>query len=87
MKSNGKYVFSLIYYQPSVPCCRRAKFCLNMPGDLDQVIILTSSTQLMFLVYNMDEWRICRIAEFYGIFLRLRWRLQDFNHMAGWGLV
>ena len=31
-----------------------------MPGDLGHVIILTSSTRL---VYNMDEWRICGNAE------------------------
>ena len=46
IKSNEKYVFSLIYYP------RRAKFYLNMPGDFDHVIILTSSTQLVALVYK-----------------------------------
>ena len=35
------------------------------------------------LVYNMDEWRICGNAEFDAIFLRLRWKLADFDHMAG----
>ena len=34
----------------------------------------------------MAEW-ICRKAEFNGIFLRLRWKLEDFDHMAGWGPV
>ena len=33
---------------------------------------LTSSTQLMALVYNMDECIICGKAEFNAIFLRLR---------------
>ena len=86
MKSNEKYVF-LDLLPPSGPCCRSAKFYLNMPGDLDNVIILTSSTQLVALVYNMDEWRICGKPEFNGIFLRLIWKLEDFNHMAGWGPV
>ena len=36
------------------------------------------------LVYNMDEWRICGNAEFNAIFLRLRWKLEDFDQMAGW---
>ena len=58
-----------------------------MPGDLDHVIILTSSTQLIALVYNMDEWRTCGNAEFNGIFLRLRWKLEDFDQIAGWGPV
>ena len=35
------------------------------------------------LVYNMDEWRICGNAEFDAIFLRLRWKLADFDQMAG----
>ena len=58
-----------------------------MPGDLDHVIILTSSTQLIALVYNMDEWRICGNAEFYAIFLGLKWKLEDFDQIAGWGPV
>ena len=47
MKSNEKYVFFFDLLPPSVPCCQSAKFYLNMPGDLDHVIILTSSTQLI----------------------------------------
>ena len=58
-----------------------------MPGDLDHVIILTSSTQLIALVYNMDEWSIRGNAEFNAIFLRLRWKLEDFDQIAGWGPV
>ena len=58
-----------------------------MPGDLDHVIILTSSTQLIALVYNMDECRICGKSEFNEIFLRLRWKLEDFDQIAGWGPV
>ena len=34
------------------------------------------------LVYNMDEWRICGNAEFNAIFLRLRWKLEDFDQIA-----
>ena len=58
-----------------------------MRGDLDHVIILTSSTQLIALVYNIDEWRICGKPEINAIFLRLRWKLEDFDQMAGWGPV
>ena len=58
-----------------------------MPGDFDHVIILTSSTQLIALVYNMDECRFCGKAEFNAIFLRLRWKLEDFDQIAGWGPV
>ena len=47
MKSNEKYRPMFFYLLPvSVPCCRSSKFYLNMPGDLDHVIILTSFTQL-----------------------------------------
>ena len=35
------------------------------------------------LVYNMDEWRIYVNAEFDAIFLRLGWKLADFDQMAG----
>ena len=84
MKSNEKYVF---FFDLLPPPCRSANFCLNMPGDLDHVIILTSSTQTYRLVYNMDEGRICGKAEFNTIFLRLRWKLEDFNQIAGLGPV
>ena len=77
-------MFFLDLPPPSVPCCRSAKFYLNMPGNLDHMIILTSSTQLIALVYNMDEWRICGKPEFNAIFLRLRWQLEDFDQVAGW---
>ena len=86
MKSNEKYVFFFDLLPPSVPCCRSAKFYLNMPADLDHVIILTSSTRLVALVYNMhdmDKWRICGKPEFNEIFLRLRWKLEDFDLIAG----
>ena len=73
------FLFDLL--PPSVPCCRSAKFHLNVAGDLDHVISLVYR-----LVYNMDEWRICGNAEFNAIFLR--WKLEDFNQMAaGWGPV
>ena len=70
-----------------MPCCRSAKFYLNMPGDLDHVIILTLSIQLMAKSYNMDRWRIGGNAEFNAIFLRLRGKLEEFDQMAGWGPV
>ena len=39
------------------------------------------------LVYNMDEGRFCGKAEFNAIFLRLRWKLEDSDQIAGWGPV
>ena len=50
--------------------------------DYFDVIYLTCR-----LVYNMDEWRICGKPEFNAIFLRLRWELENFDQMAGWGPV
>ena len=43
------------------------------PRDYFDVIYSTCG-----LVYNMDEWRICGKPEFNAIFLRLRWKLEDF---------
>ena len=43
MKSNEKYVFSLIY----TTAIGALVFYLNMPGDLDHMMILMSSTQLI----------------------------------------
>ena len=82
-----KICFFFDLLPPSGPCCRSAKFYLNMPGDLDHVIILTSSTQLVALVYKWTNGGSVEKLEFNGIFLRLRWKLEDFNHMAGWGPV
>ena len=39
------------------------------------------------LVYNMDECRNCLKAEFNVIFLRIRWKLEDFDQIAGWGQI
>ena len=39
------------------------------------------------IVYSMDECRICGKAEFNANFLRLRWKLEDFDQIAGWGPV
>ena len=52
MKSNEKYVFSLIYYPRRGLAAEAQNFILNMPGDFDHVIILTSSTQHVALVYK-----------------------------------
>ena len=46
MKPNGKYVFSLIFHPVCGPLPKQKIFCI-MPGDLDHVIILTSSTQCL----------------------------------------
>ena len=89
MKSNEKYVFSLIYCpRRCLPAEVQDKFCYDnfarrlVSPDYFDVIYSTSR-----LVYNMDERRICRKVEFNGIFLRLRWKLEDFDHMVGWGAV
>ena len=49
-------------------------------GSRDYFDVIYSTCRL---VYNMDEWRICGKAEFNAIFLRLRWKLEDFDQMAG----
>ena len=48
-------------------------------GSRDYFDVIYSTYRL---VYNMDEWRICGNAEFNSIFLRLRWKLEDFDQMA-----
>ena len=77
MKSNEKYVFSLIYYPHRCLAARRL-------GSRDYFDVIYSTCRL---VYNMDEWRICGNAEFNAIFLRLKWKLEDFDQIAGWGPV
>ena len=49
-------------------------------GSRDYFDVIYSTCRL---VYNMDECRICGNAEFDVIFLRLRWKLTDFDQMAG----
>ena len=34
----------------------------------------------------MDERGICEKVKLNVIFLRLRWKLEDFDQIAGWGL-
>ena len=85
MKSNEKYVFSLIYYLRR--CLGSAKFYVNMPGDLDHVIIFDVIYSTNRLVYNMNECRMCEKAGFNAIFLMLRFKLEDFDQMASWGPV
>ena len=85
MKSNEKYVFSLIYY-----LCRcllpKHKILFEHAkrlGSSDYFDVIYSTCRL---VYNMDEWRIFGNfgkAEFNAIFLSLRWKLEDFDQMAG----
>ena len=86
MKSNEKYVFSLIYYLRRCLAAEAQNFILTCQetGSRDYFDVIYSTCRL---VYNMDEWRICRNAEFNTIFLRLRWKLKDFDQMAGWGPV
>ena len=88
MKSNEKYVnFFFDLQPPSVPSCQSANFYLNMPGDLDHFDYFDVFYSTYRLVYNMDEGRICGKAEFNTIFLRLRWKVEDFDQIAGWGPV
>ena len=86
MKSNEKYVFSLIYYLCRALLLKRKILFEHARrlGSHDYFDVIYSS---YCLVYNMDEWRICGKAEFNVIFLRLRWKLEDFDQMAGWGTV
>ena len=49
-------------------------------GSRDYFDVIYSTCRL---VYNMDECRICRKAEFNAIFLRLKWKLEDFDQIAG----
>ena len=86
MKSNDKYVFSLIYC-PRQGLDPEAKILVEHArrlGSHDYFDIIYSTYRL---VYNMDEWRICGNAEFNTIFLRLRSKLEDFYQMAGSGPV
>ena len=83
MKSNEKYVFSLIYYTPSVPRSKILFEHARRLGSLDYFDVIYSTYRL---VYNMDECKICGKAEFTAIFLSLRGKLEDFDQIAGWGL-
>ena len=53
-------------------------------GSRDYFDVIYSTYRLVY--YNMDECRICGKAEFNAIFLRLRWKLENFGQTAGWGL-
>ena len=86
MKSNEKYVFSL-FTIPVGALLPKRKILFEHArrlGSRDYFDVIYSTYRL---VYNMDEWRICRKAEFDAIFLRLRWKLEDFDQIAGWGPV
>ena len=87
MKSNEKYVFSLIYYPRRGLALPKRKILFEHARRLrsrDYFDVIYSTCRFGL---QMDEWRICGKLEFNGIFLRLRWKLEDFNHMAGWGPV
>ena len=86
MKSNEKYVFSLIT-TPIGALLLKRKILFEHARRLrsrDYFDVIYSTCRFGL---QMDEWRICGKLEFNGIFLRLRWKLEDFNHMAGWGPV
>ena len=78
MKSIGKYLlFDLL---PSSKCKMLFEHARRLGSrDYSDVIYLTYR-----LVYNMDECRICEKAELNAIFLRLTWKLEDFDQLAGW---
>ena len=82
MKSNEKYVFSLIYYLRRCLAAEAQNLFghARRLGSRDYFDVIYSTYRL---VYNMDEWRICEKAELNAIFLRLRWKLEDFDQMAG----
>ena len=71
MKSNEKYVFSLIYYPVGALLPKRKILFEHARrlGSRDYFDVIYSTCRL---VYNVDEWRICGNAEFNTIFLRLR---------------
>ena len=52
-------------------------------GSHDYFDVIYSTS---LLVYNMDECRLFGKADFHANFLRLRWKLEDFDQKAGWGL-
>ena len=69
MKSNEKYVFSLIYYHLRCLAAKRKILFEHARrlGSRDYFDVIYSTYRL---VYNMDEWRICGKAELNAIFLR-----------------
>ena len=75
MKSNEKYVFSLIYY-PRRCLAEEQNFILHARrlGSRDYFDVIYST---FHLVYNMVECGMCGKAN-HAIFLRLRWKLEDF---------
>ena len=74
-------------------CDRRHCACLVNLTKVSRSTLYSSvhthgeRNQYVYNMHNMDESRICGKAEFNAIFLRLRWKLEDFDQMAGWGPV
>ena len=75
--------FSLIYY-PRLCLAAEAQ---NFVRTCQETWVICDYFDVIYstygLVYNMDECRICGKAEFNGIFLRLSWKLKDFDQIAG----
>ena len=86
MKSNEKYVFSLIYYLRRCLAAEAQNLFEHARrlGSCDYFDVIYSTYRFGL---HMDEWRICVNAEFNAICLRLRWKLEDLDQMAGWGPV
>ena len=69
MKSNEKYVFSLIYlFRRCVPAKILFEHARRL-GSRDYFDVIYSTYRL---VYNMDEWRIRGNAEFNAIFSQVK---------------
>ena len=86
MKSNEKYVFSLIYY-PVGALLPKRKILFEHARRLGSHDYFDVTYSTYRLVYNMDECRICGKAGINAIFLRLRWKLENYDQIAGWGPV
>ena len=83
MKSNEKYVFFLRFTTSVGALLSKRKIIFGHARRLESRDYFDVIYSTCRLVYNMDEWRICGNAEFDAIFLRLRWKLADFDQMAG----
>ena len=83
MKSNKRYVFTT----PVGALLPKLKILFEHTrklGSCDYFDIIYSTYRL---VYNMDECRIFGKADFDVNFPRLRWKLEAFDQIAGWGPV
>ena len=64
----------------SVPFCRSAKFCCDLPGDLNNMIFLTSCTQPFTTSINAG---FQELLGFDSNLLMVEWELKDYDKIAG----